>query len=310
MDTTCIPQGSIVVGVDDSPAGERAVTWAADEAALEHRPLVLLHATGSLGTPGTVWLTESDRVVQEARDHGHQLLVAASERIAERHPSLDRHLSVVSDDARGALLASAGDAQLLVVGSRGRGPVRTRLLGSVSAEVVRHATCPVVVVRPHHPGAVRRGVLVGADGSVGSLATLEFAYRQASVRGLPLTVVHCVSGPVPADSSTHVVPADRASLEAARLLLAESVAGLSEAHPDVHVTLTATEGLPALRLELASAQMDLLVVGRHQASSVSRVLSGDLGLHVVEHGHTVVAVVPETPEVPGPTNRGQQDLVP
>jgi nucleotide-binding universal stress UspA family protein len=98
--------------------------------------------------------------------------------------------------------------------------------------------------------------------------------------------MHCVPDPVPED---------------AQLLLAESTAGMAEKYPDVHVTLTVSKGLPEPCLELASQRMDLLVVGRRHAGALSHVLSGDVGMHVVEHGRTVVALVPETP---GPTNPG------
>ena len=71
---------------------------------------------------------------------------------------------------------------MVVLGSRGRGPMRTLLLRSVGVAVTKHAECPVVVVRPGNRGLVRNGVLVGADGS-------EHSQEHAGVRlppGLPV----------------------------------------------------------------------------------------------------------------------------
>lgn len=300
METTHIPTGTIVVGVNGSDSDDRALAWAADEAALDHRPLVLVHAIGSLGTPGTVWLNETDRTVQEMREHGADILAAASLKVSRRHPAVEVHTSVVIADAARAMLAAGERALMMVVGSRGRGPVRSLLLGSVSATVARHANCPVVVVRPHHLGTVRRGVLVGVDGTGSSLPILEFAYREASVRGLPLTVMHCFRDVIAPSTATHVVSPGEASLEEARLVLAESTAGMSEKYPDVHVTTELARGLPDQRLGLASERMDLLVVGRRHAGALARTFSGDASLHLVEHAHTVVALVPETSS--GPTN--------
>jgi len=163
MTISSLPNGAIVVGIDGSEPSNRALAWAADEAALDHRPLVLVHAVGGLGVPGTVWLTEGDPQVTRMRAEGEDLLAAATQQVLGRHPSVEVHSRVVTEDARQALLEVANQAWLIVVGSRGRGSVRSLLLGSVSAAVARHATCPVVVVRPHPPGTVRRGVLVGAD---------------------------------------------------------------------------------------------------------------------------------------------------
>ena len=70
---------------------------------------------------------------------------------------------------------------MVVLGSRGRGPMRTPAapLGRCRRDEARRV--PVVVVRPGNRGLVRNGVLVGADGSERSQSTLEFAYRQASL---------------------------------------------------------------------------------------------------------------------------------
>ena len=65
---------------------------------------------------------------------------------------LQVEIEAVRGDAAPALLSAAGDAALLVVGTRGRGGFKGLLLGSVSAKVTHHAPCPVVVV-PHPPSA-------------------------------------------------------------------------------------------------------------------------------------------------------------
>ena len=69
--------------------------------------------------------------------------------------------------------------------------MRGLLLGSVSAALVQHAHCPVVVVRPEHRELVRNGILVGFDASPESRPVLEFAYREAYLHQLPLTVLEC-----------------------------------------------------------------------------------------------------------------------
>ena len=58
----------------------------------------------------------------------------------------DMHVSVVTGDPAVQLIAASLDADLLVIGSRGSGPVAQRLMGSVSSRVAHHAACPVVVI--------------------------------------------------------------------------------------------------------------------------------------------------------------------
>ena len=77
--------------------------------------------------------------------------VAMAESMAgwsEKYPDVKVEHRVVRDHPVHALVAAAGHAQLLVVGSRGRGTLRSLLLGSVSHGVLHHATGPVAVVHP------------------------------------------------------------------------------------------------------------------------------------------------------------------
>ena len=293
MEGSALPNGAIVVGVDGSALGDRAVRWAADEAAVVHAPLVLVHATGSLGTAGTVWLTDASPEVAKAREHGEELLVGAADEAAARHRSLVVHTRVVSGDPREVLVEMAQRARLVVVGSRGRGHVRSVLLGSVSAAVARRAVCPVAVVRPHHPGKVRRGVLVGVDATAASHCALEVAYHEAAVHRLPLTVVHCVGDEVGRTSTSHAVSPTDAKAEEARLLLAECVAGMSERFPDVRARLELRRDPPEHALKTIGTDMDLVVVGRSHRGALAPVGAGNVSGYLVEHARTVVVVVPE-----------------
>ena len=96
-------------------------------------------------------------------------------------------------DAATALVAACTPADLLVVGSRGRGPLGGLVLGSVSQACLAHAPCPVVVVRPQPEQASSRGrVVVGVDGSSHSRQALRVAADEARLRGAVLAVVHAV----------------------------------------------------------------------------------------------------------------------
>jgi len=94
---------------------------------------------------------------------------------------------LVGPDRR-QLLDASTQAHLVVLGSRGRRAVRSMLLGSVSATVSAHAAYPLIVAAPAD-GPTQAGV-VGADATPEPLLVNEFGYRLASLRNLPITVVH------------------------------------------------------------------------------------------------------------------------
>lgn len=280
MDSSSIPAGTIVVGIDGSPSAERALDWAIEQAVREGRQLTLANGVDPAGSAWVDPASADHRAVLDALSQdGVTLLDQTRARLAERAPGLAVHRAVWMADPRVTLMKLAEDAAMVVVGSRGRGPVRSLLLGSVSAAVSHHAPCPVVVVRPGHPGVVRNGVVVGADGRPDSLTTVEFAYLQASLHDLPLTILHC------ATDSDHEVTEDDLRLRAI-----EPLSGLSEKYPDVRARFASIQGSAADQLVQTSQRMDLVVVGAHHGGRLSALAS--VSRYVVEHAACPVAVVP------------------
>jgi nucleotide-binding universal stress UspA family protein len=92
-----------------------------------------------------------------------------------------------------ALVDLSKEAQMVVVGSRGRGPFARSLLGSVSSGLIRHAQCPVAVIHdedPLMPHPAKAPVLVGIDGSPVSEVATAIAFEEASSRGVELIALH------------------------------------------------------------------------------------------------------------------------
>lgn len=288
--------GTVVVGVDGSPSSMRALTWAIEQASVEHHVITLVHTvdieTASYPDAALVYPQE---VRDKLRAEGHRTLATAHARIAEAAPELDVNEVFRFDDPRHVLLDMSEDAAMVVVGSRGRGTVASLLLGSVGVALARHAFCPVVVHRPSNPGTVRNGILVGADATEGSRAVLEFAYRQASVRNLHLTVLHCYWDMQSPAAVAYIVPGSQADLDTERLHLGETLTGLAEEYPEVQVQIESSYGLPQQALVHMGEQMNLIVVGGHHGSAVSQMLLGSVSTTVVEHATCPVAVVPVPP---------------
>ncbi|MFC4852777.1 universal stress protein [Actinophytocola glycyrrhizae] len=135
----------VVLGTGGTEAADNAVGFAFEFAARHDCPLRVVHAWSDspldvLATLGLWELgSDTDEVAERIDEY-----VLREER--QRHPEVSVRVDVVHDRPARALLDQAGTARLLVVGSRGRGPVRRALLGSVSHAALYHASCPVAVV--------------------------------------------------------------------------------------------------------------------------------------------------------------------
>jgi nucleotide-binding universal stress UspA family protein len=144
--------GRIVVGVDGSMSSEPTLRWALEHARLTGATLVVIYAwevPASLGVPmafdtGEDLARAAERLLEDAvaKASGGDPRVPVERRVSQGHPAT-------------VLLDAAADADLLVVGSHGRGGFVRALLGSVSQHCINHASCPVVVVRG--AGRPRRG---------------------------------------------------------------------------------------------------------------------------------------------------------
>ncbi len=137
----------IVVGVDGSPASTRALRWAADEARLRAATLRVVNAWSYPYRDGEI-AHLSGQVAYNAlgRQSAEQAMDSALRGIADVEV-VTVECRVVEAQPAQALLEAAQDADLLVVGSRGRGGFSGMLLGSVSHQCALHAPCPVVIVR-------------------------------------------------------------------------------------------------------------------------------------------------------------------
>jgi nucleotide-binding universal stress UspA family protein len=288
-------EGAVVVGVSESIFHGWALQWAAEQARLEGRRLVLVNASGPVSVASREY--DGDIVVstaEELRNHGLQLLDRARAVVEQTAPGLMIDEVFEVSNAGSLLVQLSTTAHLLVLGSRGRGAIRSHLLGSVGIDVVRHASCPVVVHRPgDHPGRVHRGVVVAAHGTEESAPVLTFAFREASRRGLPLKIVHYVFGGRSAMAGAPRVNTIDEDVDQHSRALASSLAGYRESFPDVHVTVDTLPGLlPERGLSELSHAADLLVVGTHQRGVLGRMLAGSVSEAVLEHSTGPVAVVP------------------
>lgn len=296
--TSPVPHGAVTVGYDGSEHSHQALEWAVSLAEMERRALCLVHAYDP-----HPWIYGPNGIIvspQEARETSERQAedVAEKARLHVKHlaPSLDVTVVVTTDDPREALAAAAQDSSVIVVGARGHSRMTSLLLGSVSAWISRHAQAPVVVIRPvGTPEETHRRVVVATDATAVSSAALEFAFAQASLRRVPLSVVHCFNESFVGGYGVSSTPdEDLEGLPDERLALAESVAGLREKYVDVTVDFELGRGPAARYLTLASDHAAMVVVGSRRRSAAASVVSRSVSRHVVEHAACTVAVVPST----------------
>ncbi|MEU9475480.1 universal stress protein [Streptomyces sp. NPDC048191] len=128
--------GPIVLAVDGSSAGEKAVEFAFDEASLRGAEIRAVHA----------WLPDHAPAGTGA-ESAERLLAQAVAGRGGKYPDVTVTQEVLSGEFREVLIEASRNAQLMVVGARGRGGFSGMLLGSVSQALLHHAHCPVAVVR-------------------------------------------------------------------------------------------------------------------------------------------------------------------
>ncbi len=283
------PAGTIVVGVDGSEHSLQALGWAADQARVERRALTLLVGVHP-STP--TWLDPTADSPREGhllslRTKGDEILARVRDECADALTGLEVIATVVVADPRSTLLEMSRTAALIVVGSRGLGPLSSLLLGSTSAAVVRRAECPVVVHRSPL-AAQRHGVAVGLDLRPDSGPVLELAYRMAMLRAQPLFIVHARVAGEPSGPGADEDPWSAAS--AAHV--ADWISELNRKYPEVEVETIVGRGRAEQVLMRLTETVGLLVVGVHHRGRIAELTFGTTALWMVEHAPCPVVAVP------------------
>src|SRR5512142_549663 len=138
--------GVIAVGVDQSESSRRALRWAAHEALRRGAVVEVVTAWSWDAVEGTPLAAVDPTTLRQLAEATQQRAIAEVIDPMDPRPAVTRR--VVQASATEALADASQHADLVVVGTHGRGPVRSFLLGSVSLSVIKHANCPVVVMPP------------------------------------------------------------------------------------------------------------------------------------------------------------------
>jgi nucleotide-binding universal stress UspA family protein len=207
------------------------------------------------------------------------------------------HVQYSSGATEAKMWVILGGASLIVMGSRGLGGIRRALMGSVSDSVVRHAHCPVLVVRGE-PVSFPIKILLATDGSKEAELAATTAADLASSTGSELHVLSVFPG------SAYVHPyyevhfpeaaerLRREARESRQEVLDEQVERIREAGGSVAQTHIRTGEAAAEIVALAEKMgAGLLVMGSHGLGGIRRALIGSVSAAVVPHAHCPVLVV-------------------
>lgn len=266
----------IVVGVDGSAVSKVAVDWAARNAARRRVPLKLVNV---LNPPVVMAFPEVPMpagYVQWQEDEGRKVLDAALAVAGEAAGDLEISSEMVAGPSVPTLVEESKDAQLIVLGCRGRGALARGLLGSVSTGLVHHALCPVAIIHdedPLMPHPSQAPVVVGVDGSPASEKAVRIAFEEASFRGVDLVAVHAWS-----DTGVFEFPGVDWSVQQglAEEVLSERLSGWQERYPDVLVRRVVVADRPAHQLLEQAKEAQLLVVGSHGRGGFAGMLLGSV----------------------------------
>jgi len=268
----------IVVAVDGSPASDVAVRWAALEAAMRNIPLTVVHA---VVTPTATWppVAYPEALAVRLEDEGkkevlHAIKIAEDAMPPDRKAPVEREL--VYSTPSPALVRMSDEAEMIVVGSSGRGLLARGVLGSVSSTVVRQASCPVAVLHDEDLPDQDAPVLVGIDGSAASELATEIAFDQASRRGVELIALHAWS-----DVCASGLPGWEWSAPGSESSFADSLAHWQERYPNVTVQRVVVCDEPARQLIEKSESAQLVVVGSHGRGAFDRMVLGSVSNRVL-----------------------------
>lgn len=282
----------IIVGFDGSMNAGAAIDWARSRTSIfgPVRP-VYAWSIPAMAIAGTPLGFSPAPPIDEMR--------AAAERAAAVFAAdLDidpGDVMVTQGDAGTVLCSATAQANLLVVGTRSRGPLRSNLLGSVGRHCADHAEVPLVIVplAESAPDDTERRIVVGVDGSPNSTAALRWA--AANFADTPITAVASwqtpIDGPVMMGGGRFDLKAFRAQATAIADEAAEKVSADLGLDPD-RIARKVVEGDPRATLLAEQDHADLLVVGRRGRGGLAHLIVGSTTTSLIHQPRCPIAVIP------------------
>ena len=290
---------TVVVGYDRTPHSDAALTDAAREAAMRGADLTVVTAfsrppsTGLSPASANAFPAEPDPR-DAAREAAEAVAQYGVDRVHEHHPGLPATPRALAGSAGKVVAQAAHDADLLVMGNRGQGGFSGLQMGSTSIRALADACCPVLVVRGG-TGAGHGRIIAAVDIDGPCEQVLDFAFAEASRRGLRLAVVHVWDEPwiVAYGRQDAGIAEDIALIEGEREdRLSALVRSIGRRYPEVQPFDQVVTGSAARLLVEASEHADLLVTGARRHGGRHGMQAGPVTQTLLQHAACPVAVVP------------------
>ncbi|MBF9009915.1 MULTISPECIES: universal stress protein [Corynebacterium] len=287
----------VVVAVDGSEASKNAVRWAANTAMKRGIPLRI---ASSYTVPQFLYaegMVPPKELFDDLQAETLEKIEAARAVAHEVAPDIKIGHTIAEGSPIDMLLEMSHDVTMVVMGSRGMGGLSGMVMGSVSASVVSHASCPVVVVREDNQvtESTKYGpVVVGVDGSEVSQKATHYAFAEAAARGAELIAVHTwMDMQVQASlAGLSAAQAEWAEVEKEQgVLLTERLAEFQAEYPDVPVKKVIARDRPVRALADAAAGAQLLVVGSHGRGGFKGMLLGSTSRALLQNAPCPMMVV-------------------
>lgn len=281
---------SILVGIDGSERGERALEWGARQANLESARLTLLTVVD------TQFIREAGASDESVRNAVQATLDAATKAVAEKYPFVTCETRAINGKVVDTLVDVADEHDMIVVGTHHGRSIGKTIGGATGLRVAISTKVPAVVVPTDwNPDEEGSGIAVAVGPDDASDDAVQFGVERALELGVPLKLVSAWGLPPYLTRPAEIMGGGLQPVgESFQHQLDVRVAALREQYPDLDVTGQAVEGPSPTRVLLDySKDCALLVMGTHSRTALGRTVFGSVTHSVLLNLTAPTVVVPK-----------------